>query len=330
MEWRLKMKKVLKVILFIPILLLLLVVVVSLVMSPPWAGKSLAAKAGIPYRAIIAHRGVSGLVPEATAPAFLLAREIKADYLEADMQRTKDGVIVAFHDDTLERTTDVAREFPGRESDFIETFTYGELMQLDAGSWFNAEYPDKARDSFVGLRILTLNELIDIAEGSSHKPGLYLETKSAPRHAGIEQEIVDILAGRGWLDPQKPGRVIFQSFYPDSIIKLKELTPHTLRVLLISAEIEAERGFDNLIAEASAIADGIGPVGYLGWPWLTGKAHRADLIVHPYVINATWQMRLLTFFGADGIFTDYAPDALKTIRGTDVGNIDTLLSNIGY
>lgn len=322
------MLKFIKILLLVPVVLVVLLVTACMVMSPPWAGKSLATEAGIPYRAVIAHRGASALAPESTVPAYLLAGEMGADYLEADLQRTSDGVIIAFHDDTLERTTNVAQIFPGRENDFIETFTFEELLQLDAGSWFFEEFPELARESFAGLKILTLVEIINIAEVGSLQPGLYLETKSAPRHPGIEQEIVEILEIRGWLE--EPGQVIFQSFYPESIEKLKELAPETLRVLLISEEIEAEKGFDNLILQATEIADGIGPVGYLGWPWLTGKAHRAGLIVHPYTINATWQMQLLTFFGADGIFTDRVPEALKTLRRTDVGDIEDIFAMIGY
>jgi glycerophosphoryl diester phosphodiesterase len=324
------MKKVLKVLLLVPVVVILVLIIISMILSPPWAGKSLAKEAGIPYRTVIAHRGASAAAPESTAPAYVLARELGADFLEADLQRTKDGVIIAFHDDTPERTTNVAHVFPGRESEYIETFTYEELTRLDAGSWFNAEYPDKSRDSFVGLKILTLDEIIDIAAGGSNSPGLYLETKSAHRHPGIEKEIVDILERRGWLNPQKTQRVIFQSFYPENIEKFKTLAPSIPRVLLISTEIEAERGFENLIREAAAIADGIGPVGYLGWPWLTGKAHRAGLIVHPYTINATWQMHLLTFFGADGIFTDRTPEAQKTLKRTDVGDVEAVLIEFGY
>jgi hypothetical protein len=86
-------------------------------------GRALSEAAGIPWPAVIAHRGASHDAPEETAPAYLTARELGADYLEADLQRTRDGVLVALHDDTLERTTDVAKVFPGREKEPVSRFT---------------------------------------------------------------------------------------------------------------------------------------------------------------------------------------------------------------
>ena len=83
---------------------------------PPGCGE-IAGESGIPCGAVIAHRGASYHAPEETAPAYILARDLGADYIEMDIQRASDGALVAFHDDTLERTTDVARVFPGREKD---------------------------------------------------------------------------------------------------------------------------------------------------------------------------------------------------------------------
>lgn len=96
-----------------------------------------------------------------------------------DLQRSKDGVLFALHDNNLQRTTDVASKFPERKDASATAFTMAELKTLDAGSWFNAKYPDRARPSYAGLKILTLDEIIDIAQANpQHKPGLYIETKS--------------------------------------------------------------------------------------------------------------------------------------------------------
>lgn len=348
-----KLMRVLAYLMAIPLVLVLVSLAVMAVISPPGGGKKLAGNAGIPYRAVVAHRGASGLAPEATLPAYLLAREIGADYLEADLQRTKDGVIIAFHDDTPARTTNAATVFPGRENELIGTFTYAELMRLDAGSWFNEAFPELARNSYVGLKILTLEEIIDIAQAGNNNPGLYLETKSAERYPGIEEEIVAILKKTGWLDGEPaltapdpslnkavgaptvnvaatPARVIFQSFVPQSVERLKELAPQAPRVLLVSQEIEAEAGWKELIKQAAAAGEGIGPVGYLGWPWYVGPAHRAGLVVHAYTINASWQMKLLSFFGVDGVFTDRADVAVKVLgRGGPV-DLAAIFARIGF
>ncbi|EPM99943.1 glycerophosphodiester phosphodiesterase, partial [Pseudomonas syringae pv. actinidiae ICMP 18804] len=68
-----------------------------------------------------------------------------------------------------------------------------------AGSWFNKAYPDRARDSYNGLQILTLDEVIDIAEGGANKPGLYIETKVPNKFPGVEADLKKVLAKRGWL-----------------------------------------------------------------------------------------------------------------------------------
>lgn len=199
----------------------------------------------MPWPAVIAHRGASYDAPEETAAAYLLARELGADYLEADVQRSRDGVLVALHDDTLERTTDVAEVFPGRAKDPVSSFTLAELKRLDAGSWFNRAFPERARPGFVGLRILTLDEMLDIAEGGANKPGLYLETKVPAQFPGIEDDLRKLLERRGWLQPRERaaaghvdvahgnGRVILQTFEKSSLELLQESMPQVPKILLL-------------------------------------------------------------------------------------------------
>ena len=83
----------------------------------------------------------------------------------------------------------------------MSSFTLAELKRLDAGSWFNRAFPERARPGFVGLRILTLDEMLDIAEGGANKPGLYLETKVPAQFPGIEDDLRKLLERRGWLQP---------------------------------------------------------------------------------------------------------------------------------
>jgi glycerophosphoryl diester phosphodiesterase len=208
-------------------------------------GKALSAKIGLPWPAVIAHRGASFDAPEETIPAYILARDLGADYLELDLQRTKDGVLIALHDNTLERTTNIATVFPKRAADAVNTFTLAELKQLDAGSWFNKAYPDRARTSYAGLQILTLDEVIDIAEGGANKPGLYIETKAPSQFPGIEADLKKMLEKRGWLSSrpaaasghvsvaQMPGRVVLQTFEKPSLELLHEEMPQVPKVLLL-------------------------------------------------------------------------------------------------
>src|SRR6202521_5186557 len=102
-------------------------------------------------KVLIAHRGASAHAPEQTLPAFELAIAHGADYLEHDLQITRDGVLVCLHDRTLNRTTNVADVFPerfrevtgdgGPERDwFVQDFTLAEIRQLDAGAGFDRRF----------------------------------------------------------------------------------------------------------------------------------------------------------------------------------------------
>lgn len=208
---------------------------------------ALATRLGIPHPAVIAHRGASYDAPESTAASYRLARDLGADYLELDLQRSKDGVLFALHDNNLQRTTDVATKFPDRKDSPANAFTLAELKTLDAGSWFNAAYPDRARPSFVGLKILTLDEIIDIAQGNPlHKPGLYIETKEPKQFPGLERDLKDKLQDRGWLSPagsklaksnlavgQGKGKVVLQTFEKSSLELLEKEMPQVPKILLL-------------------------------------------------------------------------------------------------
>ncbi|RON12696.1 glycerophosphodiester phosphodiesterase [Pseudomonas frederiksbergensis] len=208
---------------------------------------ALATRLGIPHPAVIAHRGASFDAPESTAAAYKLARDLGADYLEMDLQRSKDGVLFALHDNNLQRTTDVATKFPERKDSQANEFTIAELKTLDAGSWFNSAYPDRARPSYAGLKILTLDEIIDIAQGNPlHKPGLYIETKEPKQFPGIERDLKEKLQDRGWLSPvgsklakselavgQGKGKVVLQTFEKSSLELLEKEMPQVPKILLL-------------------------------------------------------------------------------------------------
>ena len=196
----------------------------------------------VPVNTVIAHRGSTYWVPEETEAAFRWGRNIGADYLEADLQITADGVIIALHDVELKRTSNVEEIFPDRADNPASSFTYEELMQLDAGTWFNIAKPGQARSSFTTQKqyISTLEDLIMIAEGRrlkrdattqqriyskvgnedgtveytfeyetdpmdiGHRPGIYIETKEPSVNPGIEQALYSKLDQLGWNIITKP------------------------------------------------------------------------------------------------------------------------------
>ncbi|WMJ74617.1 glycerophosphodiester phosphodiesterase family protein [Cytophagaceae bacterium ABcell3] len=185
---------------------------------------------------IIAHRGTTYWAPEETEAAMRWARNMGADYLEIDLQRTLDGYLIALHDENLQRTTDIAIKFPDRKDEPASAFTYEELLTLDAGSWFNQRYPSRACAAFENQDILTLEDVVMIAEGkrikrdifgkrllyqdtcgrvrtvyendpadNGNRPGVYAETKIPELFPGIEHDLKAELLKLGWYntDPKK-------------------------------------------------------------------------------------------------------------------------------
>src|SRR4029079_10591714 len=157
----------------VPQTILILCAVASLLLAL-LPGAKAAPPAG---KVLIAHRGASAHAAGHTLEAYRLAIAQGADYVEQDLQITKDGVLVCLHDLTLERTTNVAVVFPerfvteqnnGREVKhwYVSDFTLSEIKRLDAGSWFDRK--------FRGARVPTFQEAIDLIRG---KAGLYPETK---------------------------------------------------------------------------------------------------------------------------------------------------------
>ena len=150
----------------------------------------------VPDHAVMAHRGSTYWAPEETESAWRWAREMGADYLESDLQCTKDGVILANHDVNLTRTTNIEEVFgpgvPASRRDFYislgfrpedadeqlaydaqgfepyhaSSYYYAELLTLDAGSWFNEARPEQARPAFAGSQYVSaLQDQIAYAEG---------------------------------------------------------------------------------------------------------------------------------------------------------------------
>src|SRR5262249_14149355 len=121
-----------------------------------------------PAKQAIAHRGASGYAPEHTLAAYKLAIEQKTDFVEPDLAVSKDGVLICPHDDTLERTTNIAEVFPDRDSKdyrsrqpgkhwLANDFTVADIKRLDAGRWFKPE--------FTGQQVVTFQEMIDLVRG---------------------------------------------------------------------------------------------------------------------------------------------------------------------
>jgi glycerophosphoryl diester phosphodiesterase len=299
-----------------------------------------------------------------------------ADYLELDLQLTRDNVLVVFHDEDLKPKTNVEEKFPSRKDCQISDFTWDELQQLDIGSWFHDKFPDRAPRLFKKgghpLRMLKLEDVIEIAQGGTHTPGLYIELKYPvgphphdrlgcgnlpPRPAGsFERILIESLEKTGWIksagnnSETKFARVIFESFNPESLERLKAIAPHVPRILLVDEMMVRDHGWDTLIEWARHLGVGIGPWGSswasgLDWsrehaprPYrairadlvLIDKFHRAGLIVHAWTIDDEWEMDEVLESGADGFFTDRPMQALAIVGKQNSRDIEELWKKMGY
>lgn len=285
---------------------------VATVAALPWVGKSADDRGGdgIPAFANIAHRGASGSAPEATRPAFEKAVAANADYLEMDIQMSRDGHLVAIHDTELDRTTN--------GSGPVGAHTLAELKALDAGSWFNQAHPGQADPAYAGVRLLTLDEIIE-AFGTDRR--YYIETKSPELYPGVEEKLIETLRAHGLIERNK---VVLQSFSAESLQQLHALNAEVPLIQLLwyglraDGELVEESGITPPVASAG-VADfraiaryavGVGPnVADSGQRVVDAsfvhRAHRAGLLVHVYTVDDTATMNELIDIGVDGIFTNF-------------------------
>lgn len=257
---------------------------------------------------VIAHRGASGHAPEHTMAAYRLALEMGADYIEQDLQLTRDGTLVVLHDDTLGRT---ARGPGDRCAGAVRERTLAELRECEVGGWFNEAHPDRARSAYAGQRIPTLRSVLETFGAGAR---YYIETKSPGSAPGMEEALVDELE-RADLLPRSPDdrTVLVQSFSEESLRELHELRPSLPLVRLIPDDGRVG-SVDSLLARTAEYAVAIGPHRSLVDGTLLEAADRHGLDVHPWTVNDTAEMRRLAELGVDAIFTDF-PDRLRRVLG---------------
>lgn len=280
-----------------------------------------------PKPIVIAHRGASGERPEHTLAAYQLAIEQGADFIEPDLVMTKDGQLVARHENDITDTTDVASraEFKDRRTSkvidgvkhsgwFTEDFTLAELKTLRARERLpllrrgNTKYDGQ-------FAVPTLREVIALAKSASARTGrtigIYPETKHPSYFASIglpmEALLVAELKAAGWDRADAP--VFIQSFEVNNLKALRQFTKVRLIQLLDASGGPADKAQPSYAAmttpegleAVAAYAAGIGPaktmiVGNDGTVTpLVANAHAAGLMVHP------WTFRAENFFLPPGL-----------------------------
>lgn len=253
---------------------------------------------------VYAHRGASAYAPENTLDAIDLAMRLGFEWVENDVQRTKDGELVVVHDDTLSRTTDVEQVFPDRKPWRVQDFTAAEIALLDAGSWFGQEY--------TGARVPTLREYLDRVQRNQQR--LLLEIKKPELYPGIEQQTLKVLDEAGWLDERHvQQRLVVQSFSADCVRIVHELRPDLVTAFLGTptvADLPQYAQFTDRINpwHTTISADWVAAVhGLLG-------AHGKAMEVDTWIVDDATTARKVQAMGVDGIITN-APDVVREAVG---------------
>ncbi len=235
---------------------------------------------------IFAHRGAKRYAPENTLAAFKLALEQGADGVELDAKLSADGVVVAIHDPTVDRTTDGT----GR----VSQLPLAALRELDAGSFFS--------EQFRGEKIPTLEEVFETL-GKQALINVELTNYTTPRD-GLVEAVCNLVRRHG---VQK--NVLFSSFLPWNLSKAARLLPEVPRGLLTLAGWKGVwgRSFGFMFGDYQALHPYYTDV----TPQQVQRVHRLKRKINVWSVEQEEDIRRLIAWGVDGIIT---PDPLLAVR----------------
>jgi len=307
-----------------------------------------AAAAGRPL--IIGHRGASGHRPEHTLESYRLAVEMGADFIEPDLVSTKDGVLIARHENEIGGTTDVVARFADRKRTktidgqsitgwFTEDFTLAEIKTLRA----RERLPFRSHEYDGQFQVPTFDEVLDMAQLLSRtvgRPiGVYPETKHPSYFRAIALPLEDALLGsldnHGWNQREAP--VFIQSFEKSNLQQLRKKTRVRLVQLvdehpvvpLDDAGLKAIAGYADVLGVNKTLVIPVAKDGTVKPATdLVARAHAAGLLVHVWTLRADKEFLSPSYRGrpeaeferfrelaVDGIFTDF-PDIASRALGS--------------
>jgi len=230
----------------------------------------------------IAHRGGRVHKPENTLAAFQHAIDTGADWIEMDVQQTKDGELVVIHDETVDRTTDGT----GR----VEDLTLEQIRALDAGN---------------GEKVPTFEEVIDLAKETG--VGILPEAKSPHLYPGIEMKMVDTLISKDYVQ-----KAVIQSFDYDKLENIQKINQDVNVCPLYGLwKLDLRNPRPSEASTLCPMAEMI-----VLNPWMIREAHAEgrEVFVWFGVIENPLTMRFILALGADGLMVD-DPVALAKVLG---------------
>ncbi|MDR2022319.1 MAG: glycerophosphodiester phosphodiesterase [Hungatella sp.] len=222
---------------------------------------------------ITAHRGSSREAPENTMAAMSKAIDDLADYVEIDVQETKDGVVVLGHDISLKRVSGINRT--------ISSYTFEELQHLDVGKWFS--------DDFEGERIPSLEETMKLCKG---RININIEIKDLGRGSGLPDKVFELIEKY-----QMKEQCVVTSVRLPYLTRIKELDPEIRTGYIISAaygDYYSSDAIDFISLRSSFVSER-----------LVEAAHKKGKAVHAWTVKNKSEMERMKMLGVDNIITDY-------------------------
>lgn len=221
---------------------------------------------------ITAHRGSSRTAPENTLAAIQASVEELADYVELDVQMTKDQVVVLGHDATLKRVAGI--------NSTIASMTWEELEGLEVGSWFSPE--------FSGERIPRLEEALDFCKGKIH---LNVEIKNVGPDSLLPEKVVRLIREQGMAE-----QCVITSTSLDYLERVKRLAPEFKTGYILSAaygDFYFEERADFISIRASFVNRQV-----------VERAHEQGMGVHVWTVNTKSEIERMRMIGVDNLITD--------------------------
>ncbi|MDO5299498.1 MAG: glycerophosphodiester phosphodiesterase [Clostridia bacterium] len=238
---------------------------------------------------IYAHRGASGYAPENTLRAFDLAADMHADGVEIDVQRTKDGRLVVFHDETLERVT--------KGTGLISEYTYDELKK----------YPllyavDGTEEDTIPL----FSDVLTLLRKRGLRLNVELKNSRNP-YPGMEEEVLQTVREADMVE-----QTMYSSFNHYSLLHIKALQPGAFCGILYEASLVHPWRY-----AASLGMDALHP--QYAEPMLIERsevkeAHLLHLEVNPWIVNDTGDIRECISLGCDRIISNYPDRAVSILN----------------
>lgn len=231
---------------------------------------------------VTAHRGASVNYPENTMSAFMGAKELGADWIELDVQQTKDRKIIVIHDTNFKRTTGVDKN--------TWELVYDDVCKLDAGSFFSSD--------FLGEQIPLLSDVIVFAKENNIK--LNIELKPTGYETDFEKNVVDMIIE---LDFEDKCVITSQVYHVLENVKAYNQKVQTVYVMSLAyGNITSLEAADHFSIEATSItAD------------LVSRVHREGKELYAWTVNTQESIRKMIELNVDNIITDNISLAKKTI-----------------